>query len=297
MEMLVPARFELREKFRRNVSCDHDSRKVAAVALSQHLDRFGADAFAQPIVCDDDIRCNGQPVELVESVLQRRGRDWPALPLIQQNLHSVAHRRLIVDHEDDFVFDACGHVIRRHFVGCRIACRFERQFDCKARSVSRSRADEYTVVEQIAQTSYYGENKAQAFAAVSLEIADLVELVEDPGQLGRGDADSGVSDFDAQSGAATPAANQNSSALGITHGVRDEVVHDALEQHRVALHQARAALNLELEAFGTRRLVELRPHSVKHRVDAERRHVRVQDTCIQFRDIHDLAEEVFERVH
>ena len=78
------------------------------------------------------------------------------------------------------------------------------------------------MIQQERQPPHDRKSQAQAFAAVALEIIDLIELLEHAFAVALRDPAAGVPDLDAQAGSAT-AADQDSAAIGVTHGVGDDV--------------------------------------------------------------------------
>src|SRR5437870_2993024 len=91
------------------------------------------------------------------------------------------------------------------------------------------------MAEQRAQALDDRQTHAESLAAVALRIGDLVELVEDLGQLGLSDADAAVPHLEADAAAPAPRGDQHAAAgPAVAQPVLHQVAEDALEQLRVA---------------------------------------------------------------
>src|SRR5262249_50228107 len=86
------------------------------------------------------------------------------------------------------------------------------------------------VAQDLGQAAHDGETQAQALGAVAVGVLELVELLEDRLALGLRDAAAGVPDLQARLRALPdPAhAHHRAAAVGVAHGVADQVAQDAL---------------------------------------------------------------------
>src|SRR5690606_37833794 len=104
-----------------------------------------------------------------------------------------------------------------------------------------------------------GDREAEARADLARAVVELVERLEHAAVLGVGDARAGVADAEVQAALAVPDvveadADLDLAALGVLHGVRQQVAQPLAQAQRVAHHHARhraldAADHLELLAL------------------------------------------------
>ena len=106
------------------------------------------------------------------------------------------------------------------------------------------------MAEQVSDAPHDGQAQAETLAAVARQIADLVELLENPIQMVGWNADAGVLDLDAQPVLDPAAGEPDVSGLGIAHGVLDQVPEHASEQRPVAAHPVRAGFDAPVQTLG-----------------------------------------------
>src|SRR5207237_7241183 len=120
---------------------------------------------------------------------------------------------------------------------------------------------------------------------------DLVELVEDLGQLGLSDADAAVPHLEADAAAPAPRGDQHAAAgPAVAQPVLHQVAEDALEQLRVAGDDLARGTKAQLQVrlFGLTRKAHLEPP--EQVTDGERLDVRLDRAGIELGDVEDRSE-------
>jgi hypothetical protein len=94
-----------------------------------------------------------------------------------------------------------------------------------------------------------GQRQAEPGARLALpRVADLLKLLEHPGQVRRCDADAGVGDRDQDVAVLGDAADGDPASLGSElDRVRQQVLQDLPEAHRIGVRGQRRDVQLDLE--------------------------------------------------
>ena len=128
------------------------------------------------------------------------------------------------------------------------------------------------VAEQIRQAMHDGKTEAEAAAALTRGVVELVILLEDRLQLPGRDAIAGIADLDGEAASAPPAAEQDLAALGVFQGVRKQVADHLLQQSRIAAYRKAAGDHAQSKTFCLRVVGELVLHAREQIVDRELDH-------------------------
>ena len=165
-------------------------------------------------------------------------REDTATPALKQRLHRAAHLRVVVDDGNAQAMHVakCGH---GRFGRWRL--KRGRQHQAKARAAAWQGAELQRQLQHAGQTPHDREPEAQTARAVTVRIADLIELLEHPLLFGRRDANAGIPHLDEPMpwcrgciAAAPAAAQQHAAAARVFHRVAEQIAHDALDQQRIA---------------------------------------------------------------
>lgn len=138
------------------------------------------------------------------------------MPLaFEQKLQHIAHGRIVLDDQYGAA-GLCGGWLPaecRHLPGCDVGhgSRAEGDLDAEHGARAQPRANVDRVPEQAGDALDDREPKPEALAALPRRIVELVELLEDRGQLLIGDARVAVPDLDPQHVPARPATQQHFS--------------------------------------------------------------------------------------
>ena len=138
------------------------------------------------------------------------------------------------------------------------------------------------------------ESEPQALRPVAFRAARLIELLEDPRLVGRGDADAGVGDDDLGLAAVPPAADDDAALARIADRVRDEVEQAATEQGRVALGPERRRHDAEAQPllFGGR--PELVGETLEQGLQREGAPLGLNRAGVELRDVEQRVEQILE---
>jgi hypothetical protein len=141
------------------------------------------------------------------------------------------------------------------------------------------------MIQQVPETLYDREAETEAFVTLASGNVELMEFSEDDLKLLLGDSESGIPDLDAQLVAASPAAEQDLTPLGVFHRVREQVPNHLLEEAPIAPN-AQPARNHAPEKITHLRVVgEFDPHLLEQVIDRETSPFRSYDTGFDLVDV------------
>lgn len=153
------------------------------------------------------------------------------------------------------------------------------------------------MAEEFGKTANDGQTEAEALAAITLGIADLVELVEDLFGLLRRDADAGVPYLDAPMLPVPPHPDQDAAGLGIADGVVDQVAQYPFEQQCIAACQRFAPANTQIQALRLCLGLEIDAQALQQGVQGEGFDLRADRPGIDLGDVEQFVEQRLERIH
>src|SRR5690349_12645616 len=137
------------------------------------------------------------------------------------------------------------------------------------------------MVEQGREPLDDGEAETKSLAAISLDVADLIELLKDVGQAILGDADAGVPHLNPQRLAASPAADQDLAVIGIADGIGYQVLDNPLQQCRIGTDNGGCWPNPERQPPVTGERSKLDPNAVEQCREREIRQPGLNDTGVE----------------
>jgi len=271
---------------------DAGHRLAQQVADAEH-DVGPVNAAAQAIVADHEPRHEtvvaDQRLRLLEIVDGMHG-DAPAL---QQLLDRLAEDVVVLDHQHvDADELAADHLADLGLADLAVPDVAQRHGDGEHRAVAGPRADIDRMTEQRRQTLGDVEPEPEALLAPPPDVVDLVELLENPLAMVRGDAGSGVPHLDAQAVADPPATEQHAPDLGIADGVGDEVADDPLEQRPVAGDRDVRMDDAERQALLRGLVAELDLEPLEQPRDLEGGDARHDLAGVELADVEQGAEQV-----
>ena len=106
--------------------------------------------------------------------------------------------------------------------------------DGEDRTLIRPGSDLEPVVQQQRGAAHDGQTKAEALGPLPFGIAQLKEILEHRFEFFPGNADAGVPDLDPHLGTKAPAAQQQTTVMGVADGAGQQIVQHPKEQVRVA---------------------------------------------------------------
>src|SRR5436190_2096149 len=147
------------------------------------------------------------------------------------------------------------------------------------------------MIEQFRQSLDNGEPESESFGPIALWILDLIKLLEDMLLMLARDAASGVENLNAQA-VATTTSHHHATAVGIAHGIRHDVTHDALQQYRVAADRRRTGMQHQTQALLFRLAPIFVAYALEQRLNRECFETRLDNAGVKTRDIQQRAEQI-----
>ena len=140
------------------------------------------------------------------------------------------------------------------------------------------------------------DRKAEPHALRSALAHRALELVEDAGTVGLADPRAGVVHLEPDPFAAPPHAHDHAPGLGVFQRVRDEVLGDAAQKGRVAVHHRRGRHEAEPQPrrLGHRRVFDRQP--LEQLVQRHRTAVKLDPLAVQPADVEDGVHQLLDRL-
>ena len=241
---ISPAMRASRSARRARVAGDEQRRQRDA-ELVAHLmhDVDAAFAVGEAQIGDDEV---GIALDVAQRLQHAAASPPPTTsraPRFEQRGHRVDGGRIVVDHGDERAAHRCGARARRELrrrsrdltATGAAACGDARESASRGRRATRLRRDGRAARRAGARSQARGP--CPRMGAARLAIAHLVELLEDARlMLGGMPMPVSTTSIATSPPRSAACADQHAAALGVTHRVRDEIAHDALEQRGVAAH-------------------------------------------------------------